>query len=32
MEVGLLAKVEASPDYRQLVIGLAEEAMQKNVI
>jgi len=32
MEVELLAKAEASPAYRELVIGLAEEALERKVI
>ena len=32
MEAELLAKAEASPNYRKLVIGLAEEAAERNVI
>jgi hypothetical protein len=32
MEVQFLANVEASPSYRQLVLGMAEEAAEKNVI
>jgi len=32
MEAQFLANVEASPSYRQLVLGLAEEAAEKNVI
>jgi hypothetical protein len=32
MEVQFLANVEASPSYRQLVIGMAEEAAERNVI
>ena len=32
MEAKLLAKTEASPDFRKMVVGLAEEAAQRNVI
>ncbi len=32
IEVQFLANVEASPSYRQLVLGMAEEAAEKNVI
>jgi hypothetical protein len=32
MEVELLAKAEASPEYRRLVIGLAEEALERKII
>jgi hypothetical protein len=32
MEVRFLANVEASPSYRQLVLGMAEEAADRNVI
>jgi hypothetical protein len=32
MEAELLAKAEASPNFRKLVIGLAEEAAERNVI
>ena len=32
MEAALLAKAEASPAYRELIIGLAEEALQRKVI
>jgi hypothetical protein len=29
MEIELLSQAEASPEYRRLVIGLAEEALEK---
>jgi hypothetical protein len=32
MEVELLAKAEASPEYRGLILGLAEEALERKVI
>jgi hypothetical protein len=32
MEAELLAKAEASPNFRKLVLGLAEEAAERNVI
>ena len=32
MEADLLAKAEASPSFRRMVIGLAEEAAARNVI
>ena len=32
MEAELLAKAEASPAFRKMVIGLAEEAAQRNII
>ncbi len=32
MEVELLAKAEGSPAYRELILGLAEEAMKRKVI
>jgi hypothetical protein len=32
MEADLLAKVDASPTYRDLIIDLAQEALNKNVI
>ena len=32
MEVELLSKAESSPAYRELIMGLANEAMLRNVI
>ena len=32
MEAALLAKAEASPAYQELIIGLAEEALERKVI
>jgi hypothetical protein len=32
MAAELMAKVDAAPDYRKLVIELAEEALERNVI
>ena len=32
MEVELLAKATASPVYRELIVGLAEEALERKVI
>jgi hypothetical protein len=32
MEAGLLAKIEACPEFGDLVIGLAQEAADRNVI
>jgi hypothetical protein len=32
MEAELLSKAEASPNFRKLVLGLAEEAAERNVI
>jgi len=32
MKIQFLANVEASPNYRQLILGLAEEAAEKKVI
>ena len=32
MELEFLSKAEKSPNYRKLVIGLAEEASERNVI
>ena len=32
METELLAKAEASPAYRELVMGLVQEAAEKNII
>ncbi len=32
MEAELLAKAEASPAFRKMVIGLAEEAAKRNII
>jgi hypothetical protein len=32
LEAEFLKKAESSPEFRNLVIGLAEEAAQKNVI
>lgn len=32
MEAELLAKAEASPNFRKMVIGLAEEAAERKII
>jgi hypothetical protein len=32
MEAELLVKVAASPNFRQMVIGLAQEAAERNII
>jgi hypothetical protein len=32
MEIELLSKAEAYPEYRKLVVGLAEEAAERKII
>jgi hypothetical protein len=32
LEVAVLAKVSSSPEYRKIIIGLVEEAAQRNII